>query len=86
MVARYHDAHSTLRTAKAALRERCPGATQVMLAATAEFAAARRDRDAIFLRALPTDGTIPVHVIDKFGISHVHIHRLIPGLTPTNRR
>ncbi|ATL65628.1 hypothetical protein CRH09_04780 [Nocardia terpenica] len=81
-VARLTGANAALLTARAALRDRHPDAARAMITATADFAAARRHRDALFLRALPGDGTVPAAVIGKFGISYREVRRLVPSLGP----
>ncbi|MFE6925465.1 hypothetical protein ACFVAV_30935 [Nocardia sp. NPDC057663] len=77
-VADYQGTRWVLEAVKAALSVRQPESLSAMAAATAEFAAAHRRRDALFLRALPTDGTIPAMLIRKFRISYFEMHRLIP--------
>ncbi|MEV0545093.1 hypothetical protein, partial [Nocardia salmonicida] len=71
---------SVLQSVKKAFYAHQPGAAQTVITAIAEFAAARRRRDALFLRALLKDGTIPMVVITKFRMGRVEINRLIPVL------
>ncbi|MFE7720518.1 hypothetical protein ACFU44_15925 [Nocardia rhizosphaerihabitans] len=80
-VADYQATQWVLDAVKVAFYRRQPESVQAMTAATAEFATARRRRDALFLRALPPDGTIPVTVIKKFRITYFDIHRLVPTFT-----
>ncbi|MGW6425094.1 hypothetical protein ACWF82_20665 [Nocardia sp. NPDC055053] len=85
VVAKYLATTSVMRTAKEDAH--MPGAEQSVVAAIAEFAAARRGRDALFLRPLPEDGTIPTAVVTKFRIDRLDLYRLIPALyQPLPRR
>jgi len=79
-VADYRATRSVLQSVKKAFYAHQPGAAQTVITAIAEFAAARRRRDALFLRALLKDGTIPMVVITKFRMGRVEINRLIPVL------
>lgn len=79
-VADYRATRSVLQAVKKAFYAHRPGAAQILITAIAEFAAARRRRDALFLRALPEDGTIPMVVITKFRMDRVEVNRLIPVL------
>lgn len=79
-VADYRATRSVLDVVKEALYAHQPGAEQTVISAIAEFAAARRRRDALFLRALPEDGTMPTVVITKFRMDRIEINRLIPVL------
>ncbi|MFF3569224.1 hypothetical protein ACFYXQ_15750 [Nocardia jiangxiensis] len=69
-----------LQMAKHALRTGKGEASAEMIAATAEFASARRLRDALFLAGLPDDSTVPASMVRAFGISLRELRRLIPGL------
>lgn len=79
-VTRYTRAQSTLHAARESLHTQHQDSNQRMLTAIADFAAARRRRDALFLRALPDDDTIPVATITKFGITYAEVYRLVRGL------
>ncbi|MGV9823873.1 hypothetical protein [Nocardia xishanensis] len=83
VVADYRAACSVLQAVKKALNERRPETAQAMAVATADFAAARWRRDALFLRALPGDGTVPTVVITKLRIDLHDIYRLVPALSQT---
>ncbi|MFE7721900.1 hypothetical protein ACFU44_22975 [Nocardia rhizosphaerihabitans] len=80
VVAKYHATTSVLRAAKEDFYAHKPGAQQSLVSAIAEYAAARRRRDSLFLQALPEDGAIPTVVIKKFRIDRIDMYRLIPAL------
>ncbi|MBY8863805.1 hypothetical protein K7711_45590 [Nocardia sp. CA2R105] len=69
-----------LQVAKSALRAGQGETYAEMIAATADFASARRLRDALFLAGLPDDGTVPALTIRAFGMSLREVRRLVPGL------
>ncbi|MBY8858640.1 hypothetical protein K7711_19330 [Nocardia sp. CA2R105] len=74
-----------LQMAKHALRPGKEEASAEMITATAEFASARRLRDALFLAGLPDDGTVPASMVRAFGMSLREVRRLVPGLRARNR-
>ncbi len=76
--ARVCTAYTSVLWAEAALRTGQAGASAAMITATAELGAARRRRDALFLRAVPVDGTIPTELIGRFGLSLREVRRLVP--------
>ncbi|MGW6700002.1 hypothetical protein [Nocardia sp. NPDC055049] len=79
-VADYRATKSVLKAVKEAFYAHQPGAEHAVISAIAEYAAARRRRDALFLRALPADGSVPTIVITKFRLDRIEINRLIPVL------
>ncbi|MFF0457767.1 hypothetical protein [Nocardia africana] len=84
-VARFLDACAALQAARESLIGRLPGGAEMMLAATSRYGACRSRRDAMFLRALPDDGTIPAALIARFGLEYLDVHRLLPALVPSSR-
>ncbi|MFF3573867.1 hypothetical protein [Nocardia jiangxiensis] len=75
-----------LQMAKHALRTEQAEASAEMIAATAEVASARRERDALFLYGLPDDGTVPASMVRAFGMSLREVRRLVPVCVPASHR
>lgn len=74
--------YDELQSAQFAMRAGQLGAETAMRAALTAVRVARRDRNVLFLRALPGDGTIPLSIITRFGMSLREI-RLLGLLTET---
>ncbi|MFE7720561.1 hypothetical protein ACFU44_16145 [Nocardia rhizosphaerihabitans] len=78
-VADYRGTWEVLQAVKQAFYARRPEAAEAMTIAIANFAMARRRRDALFLRALPEDGTVPTIVLAKFRIDYLDLNRILPN-------